>query len=1539
MNTSDSFKFIDILFRDNPTLAVKHHIESYNNFFQKELRDIMMYNNPKKFFTELDPETNQYKYTANMFFGGKNGDKIYYGKPVIYDKINDEYVTHFMFPNEARLRNMSYSFSIHYDVDVDFVILKDTGEGEGSDKYQKIEESYTIEKVLLGRFPIMLQSYLCILNGLNPEVRFNMGECKNDLGGYFIIDGKEKVIMSQEGRANNILYIKDKVNEIFSHAAEIRSVSEDLSKPIRTLSVRIVTPTPVLENNQIVVNIPNIRKPVPLFILMRALGIISDKEIIETCLLDLEKNKELIDLFIPSVYDAGNIFTQQAALKYLALLTKGKSKYHVQDILSNYFLPHIGERNYKHKAFYLGYIVKRLLLVFIKAEPPTNRDKYNAKRIEHAGILISQLFREYYKKQLKNIELIIDKEYFFANSNSAISYQDEDFMNIIKNNQNMIFEDKIVEKGFRQAWKGDWGGDSHTKRPGIVQTLNRLSYFSFMCQLRKTNLHIGSDGAKVVAPRLLNGTQYGLLCPIHSPDGGNVGLHKHLSTSTHITSGVPAKPYIMHLRKLNMLLLEECSLEIIANSTKIFLNGGWIGMTISPTTLVRTLKLHRRNNIIYAYTSILFDMKRNEIQIWVDAGRPCRPLFYIENNQPSFNSKKIKDSLADNTLNWKEIFCGFDNEYNQYGISDINLTIKSEEKLQVSQGIIDYIDASEGEGIKIAKSTLTLEEIINSNNTHVEIHPSLILGFMANQIIFPENNPYPRNAFSCGQGKQGVSLYHSNFKNRIDKSAFVLNYGQIPLTKSRYLKYFTQEEQPYGENAIVAIMCYSGYNVEDAVIINKGSLERGLFNTTYFNMYEEHEESTKIGGGKIDSQFMNIQDNEVYGLKEGYDYSNLHPITGIIKENSIVNEKTIVIGKANTSLVEPDTFIDSSVKCKKGQTGIVDKSFISEGELGQRIAKVRIRATRIPDIGDKFCSRAGQKGTIGIILPEEDMPCTADGLKPDIIVNPHAMPSRMTIGHIVEALISKASCLHGCFGDCTAFINKGLKQKEFGQVLTNNGYHNSGNEILYNGMTGEQLETEIYIGPTYYLRLKHMPKDKINYRARGPRSVLTRQTVGGRANNGGLRIGEMDRDCLIAHGMANFIKETMLVRGDEYYMAICNQSGTIAIYNESKNLFLSPMLDGPLKFVENIENNMNIVQKSKFGRDFSIIRVPYAFKLLMQELKTMNVQIRIITEDNVDRLTSLFYGENNINVKDKTHETISKSNYETMINNKIQPIVDEAKYKEEENEKLIDNLPNDPILLKEKLEMLDPNMDVVNTYFDGKEWDVEAMKEDILIVQKELENQPMNKPVHITEDDNLITDSIKKKRAELSDDTNLGATVMIWMDGEVLDKKFQIMGTTIDGKRTVRNTGEDGEPAGSEIYTVDEKYIITRNSLLKNPDSLNINENINENEILDSNQDLIRLDNQLGQNNDLELKPMEIIEFGSNSPSPLSPPISSEMVTKLDNINEEEEVLPKEGKLTEIKINPEAEENKEGLSIIMPEDEPEKKEDVEDGERKSMTIN
>ena len=1072
-----SWKTIDKFFNDNKNVIIKHHLDSYNEFFSTGIKNIFKDRNPVRIFKDLDKETKEYKYECEIYLGGINADKIYYGKPVIYDETRE----HYMYPNEARLRNMTYGFTIHYDVEMKIKILIDKEDGStGKNKWEVHNQTLSFEKIYLGKFPIMLQSNMCVLQGLQAEARYNMGECKNDPGGYFIIDGNEKVIVSQEGRGDNLLYILKDINDIYSYVGEIKSVSEDSSKPKRTLSVRLVREQPSQSNNHIVVNIPQIRKPVPLFIVFRALGVISDKEIIETCLLDLDKYENLIDLFIPSVHDAGNIFTQQAALSYLSGLCKNKTKYQVLQILMNYFLPHIGEMNFKVKALYLGYMVKRLLNVSIGQEKPTDRDSFEFKRLSVSGKLIHNLFDEYYKLQLDNLYLTIDKKYLYRKNKTA--YQGLSFIDLFIENNEEFFKERIVETGFRKGFKGDWGASSHTKKPGVAQELNRLSFWGFLCQFRKTNLRISADGAKVIAPRLLHTTQYGLLCPLHSPDGGNVGLHNHMSVSTIITKGESGKPYINYLRKLGMKLIEECSLNYMKYTTKVFINGAWIGCVSDPFKIINIMRLHRRNNMIDIYTSIAFNIKNNEILICSDAGRPMRPLFYLMNNIISYEREKVLKLYDDNSISWENIIHGFGKSKNILEKDcKINLDEKTIASLIENSCLVDYLDTLELNNMLLAHSNDTREEYIKKRITHCEIHPSLILGLMANQIIFPENNPYPRDAFSCGQSKQGVSLYHSNFNTRFDKSCFVLNYGQIPLTKSKYLNYTTKEEHPYGENAIVAIMCYSGYNVEDAVIINEGSLKRGLFRTTYYNTYQAFEETEKMGNIKVEKKFMNVLDKNISGLKPGYDYQSLDKTSGIIKENSKVTEKSVIMGMGSNSILSADSYVDNSIYAKKGQVGIVDKAFMTEGEEGKRIAKVRIRGVRIPQMGDKFCSRAGQKGTIGIILPECDMPCTEDGIRPDIIVNPHAMPSRMTIGHLVETLTSKTGCIYGAFGNCTAFTNKGPKHKEYGKMLTEQGYHSSGNQILYNGMTGEQLETEIYFGPTYYLRLKHMPKDKINY--------------------------------------------------------------------------------------------------------------------------------------------------------------------------------------------------------------------------------------------------------------------------------------------------------------------------------------------------------------------------------------------------------------------------------------------------------------------------
>jgi len=1647
---SISWNLIDKYFKDNPYNLVAHHLDSYNDFFSKGIFQIFRENNPIRFI-EREEEIKSKKNSevlpkeCRLYFGGKNGDKLYFGKPIIYDDTSLEEgnkpYPHYMYPNDARLRNMNYGITIHYDVDVEFSYTKDNGE--------KIEEMKTFEKIYLGRFPIMLHSNLCILKGLSSEARFNMGECRNDYGGYFIIGGKEKVIVSQEKFADNMLYVrKYKKDDLYSYSCEIHSVSEDSSKPIRYTSAKIIAPDSSYSNNQIVIDVPNVKKPIPLFILMRALGIISDKSIIEYCLLDLESNSNMIDLFIPSIHDANNIFTQQIALEFISKFTKRQTVTAVQEILMNYFLPHIGEDNFLNKAYFIGFMVNKLLRVFSQKEAPTDRDNFKFKRVETSGSLIYDLFREYYLIQNRNIFLKIDKEFYYHSGKYRIN-----FVSLIEDNLKELFKDRLLEDGFKKGFKGNWGADVNTKRLGLVQDLNRLSWFTYISHLRKINLPLDPT-AKIVGPHLLHSTQWGIIDPVDTPDGSNIGLHKHISISTSITNGFSSYPIIKWLRANTPLkLLNECKPNMLASSTKVFVNGNWIGIIDNPVHSTNIIKLFRRNGIIPVFTSISFSYESNILYIYTDSGRLTRPIFYrdmkIENNgkitynKLSYDHGSIKDILDSRKYTWNQVISGFEKKNDTYFnvrnniLYDVNTLYPGYNSLEnlleffeKNRAIIDYLDTSEEENALICTRPADLKS--NKYYTHCEIDPSLILGVMGNSIIYPEENQYPRNCFSCGQSRQAVSVYHSNFQMRMDKMGVILNYGQTPIIKSRYLEYINHEEQPYGVNAIVAIMSYTGYNVEDAILINEGSVKRGIFRTTYYTTYESREESSKVSGSSVNTFFSNIESKpNVKGIKDGFDYSKLDKY-GLVKENTEIDDRIVLIGEVTTSPDQKGSYIDNSVTTKKGQLGFVDKSFITEGEEGFRIAKIRIREERLPAIGDKmacalptqqvltnegwveiqhidiarhqvatldvdgnmcyeyptakfeynhngpmysvknkqvevvctlnhklyvkrreknkgdkdyelikaqdvigkmvrfqksmdnvypdiewmklndklykmddwlqllgmfiadgstnsgaiyisalkdrkiafntnmltklgikykydninynfsilkgpypdiyvhldnlsvgalnkylpdyvwnlskrqsiilldallqgdghtyndgfsrygtislrlandicrlavhcgwsgitkiaaepgdsphmirvsgknkekfhliesnntyykvsiirkqnqpfinkkvnesnkeelidyegkvYCiempsshlyymrennyapsmlignSRAGQKGTIGIIIPEEDMPFTADGVRPDLIINPHALPSRMTIGQLVESLFGKACCMYGSYGDCTAFSTKGSNYETYGQMLTKVGYHHSGNQILYNGFSGQQIYSEIFIGPTYYMRLKHMVKDKINFRATGKRNFLTRQTNQGRANDGGLKIGEMERDGIMAHGLSYFLNESYMVRGDQYYMAVCNKTGAIAVYNPDKNLFLSPFADGPLIFNRNVEGQEILDAISKFGRSFSLLRIPYALKLLIQELQVMNIQMRIITEENIDQLTNLCYQSRNIdkllhlepgNLAERNIKEIIE-NYKLEMESKIR-IVDNEKKAKNNNEKEIIN--------------------------------------------------------------------------------------------------------------------------------------------------------------------------------------------------------------------------------------------------------------------------
>jgi DNA-directed RNA polymerase II subunit RPB2 len=1143
-------------FLAEPGFLVNHHLDSYNQFIER-IPVIIKNQNPLTILKNLDKSTEEFLYKCDIYVGGRNANQIYFGNPIFYE--HDEKKP--LYPNDARLRNMTYALSIHakltFSITMNGVVQDDIT---------------TPDEVFLGYFPIMVQSNKCILNGMPPQVRFNMGECSRDPGGYFIIDGSEKVIICQEGRSKNAVYTTKNFDDKYYYCADIQSMSEDESKFPRVTTVRIVTKqdqnNPLLTKDgfslhQIVVQLPDVRHPIPLFIVMRALGIISDKQIIDTCLLGEDSLQEY---FHDSVCDAGSIYTQVLALKFIGSFTKYQTLEYALRILSELFLPHMGELNFIDKAYFLGYMVKKTLRMALGIDPVTDRDSFRMKRMESTGVLLTNLFNDFYNQQLKHINLEIDRTY---NKNEDLYNKQEMFASLFLSNYHTFFEERVTENGIKNAFKGRWGATDYTKKVGVAQKLNRLSYNSSISHLRKCVLQMDSS-AKVTLPRLLHSSQWGIFDPVDTPDGGDVGTHKHLAICTRITEGFPKQVILDELTRLKIPIVpfETTTPYNISMLVKIFLNGQWIGCVEDPETMLHVLKMSRRHGHIPLSTSISWNIGENILFIYTDAGRLQRPIFYIDDERTL--------SYRENDLSWSELIHG----------------------TKTRPCMIEYIDAEESN-----TSLITFnrdEPFEHTLHTHVEIHGSLLLGFMGNQIIFPEHSPLPRNAFSCGQSKQAVSVYHTNHQNRMDTMGVVLNYGQTPLVQSSFISAFGT--LPYGVNAIVAIMSYTGYNTEDAILFNKGSLQRGLFNTSYFKTYEMYEQHDDLENLVVFEGGTNTDEN------------------GLVHANTAVNPETVLM-----RMVQGDKI--KYIYPKRDQEGYVDRTFISEDKPGYRMAKVRICHSRTPNIGDKFASRAGQKGTCGLVINEEDMPFTSEGIRPDLIINPHALPSRMTIGQLIESLIGKVHLENGSFGDCTSFNTDNTNS--YREQLNNLGFHSSGTEILHNGMSGIQLESDIFIGPTYYLRLKHMVADKINFRERGPNTTLTRQPVQGRSNEGGLRIGEMERDGVIANGMACFVRESMMERGDgtmvvnntrkPYTICVDNSTGLLAIYNEDTNLQISPTIDGV-----HFEND-TLTTIPKYEKTFSVMNVPYSFKLLLQELATMNVQARLITSDTMDQFENMRY--------------------------------------------------------------------------------------------------------------------------------------------------------------------------------------------------------------------------------------------------------------------------------------------------------------------------
>ena len=606
----------------------------------------------------------------------------------------------------------------------------------------------------------------------------------------------------------------------------------------------------------------------------------------------------------------------------------------------------------------------------------------------------------------------------------------------------------------------------------------------------------------------------------------------------------------------------------------MFVNGCFLGVTDEPQKAYLYLKDLKYKGMINIYTSVVFNYSKMEIRICNDAGRLTRPLMRVVKNNLLMTQRYIR-MLRSGELKWDDLLC--------------NLKLKN--------SVIEYIDPEEQNYsmIGMRPRDLSNAKLENTNKTfdytHCEIHPSSIFGILASCIPFPEHNQSPRNTYQCAMSKQSMGVYVTNYMNRMDKTAYVLNYPMRPLVDTRIMNIIQVNKTPSGSPVIVAIMTHTGYNQEDSILFNKGAIDRGLFIATVY--HTEKDEDKKINGDE------EIRCKPDPSRTKSMKYGNYNKINneGVIPENTLIENRDVIISKVipikenkndHTKVIK---YEDQSKLFRTGEDTYVDKNYIQRNGDGYKFAKVRTRVVRRPVIGDKFSSRHGQKGTIGNIIPEEDMPFTKDGLKPDIIINPHAIPSRMTIGQLKETLLGKVLLQLGLFGDGTSFGDLSIEQ--ISKELLNVGYEKNGNQVLYNGMTGEQMETSIFIGPVFYQRLKHMVNDKQHSRSIGPMVNLTRQPAEGRSRDGGLRFGEMERDCMVSHGASRFTKGRLYDASDKFQVHVCKDCGMIAAYNDELGIHHCRTCDNRV--------------------DFVYTEIPYSCKLLFQELLTMNVTPRIIT--------------------------------------------------------------------------------------------------------------------------------------------------------------------------------------------------------------------------------------------------------------------------------------------------------------------------------------
>ena len=1150
----DSLWFVFKTYVETLGLA-RQHLDSYNSFVAKKLRQIV------DSIGEIRPGWRLRRKQEELHTLASHDVKVViripedlreaFSMPIV--KEADGYV-HPITPYECRIRDISYMAALYADI----TLIQDGVEVER-------------KRLKIAEFPVMIKSVLDPLSSMSPEELMAIGEDPKDPGGYFIINGNEKVIVAQEDLAVNRIIVGPAAagTAKITHSAKVVST---------TLGIRRQVIVDRMSDGSLEVTVSKLNYRIPFVVLMKALGLEKEVEIALAVSPDPDVQRELL----PSFEKVADIVkTRDDALRFLGnRLAPGQPVdvriARAEEFLDNQLLPHLGTspQDRRKKGYYLAEMANRVLQLYLGKRSPDDKDHYSNKRIRLAGDLIAEIFRDSLEVFVRTIQSKLEEHVAQGKRIRLV---------------NLIRPDIITERLRTAIATGNWTQD----RTGISQALDRTNWISLLSHLRRVVSPLSREQAHFEA-RDLHGTHWGRLCPFETPEGVNCGLVKNLALMAYISVGVDER-YVeeMLYKEFGVIPLDDLiaeavktgvAPEVMVKGCKVFLNGRPIGYHPNGLELANTIRARRRQNklchgrveehrcfeINVAY---IRDISTEEVYVNTDEGRLLRPVIVVEKGKPKLTVEHVKLLEKGKWTFW-----------------DL-----------VEKGIVEFLDPDEEENAYIAELLADLTE----EHTHLELWPGGIMGVSASTIPYVEHNQSPRNTYQSAMAKQALGLYALNYRYRMDSHSYLLQYPQKPIVQTRALDLIGYNERPSGQNAIVAIMSFTGYNIEDAIIFNKTSVDYGFARAYFFRVYSAQE--LDYPGGLSDR--ITVPSPKLYDHKGDQYYRKLAP-DGIIYPEVEVEGGDVLIGRespprfmgeervVSTALISNR---DTSVQLRYGESGVVDTVVYTRTLEKNKLVKVRVRDLRIPEIGDKFASRHGQKGVIGMIFPGYDMPYTEDGIVPDIILNPHAIPSRMTVGQLLEEIAGKLGAIKARFIDASPFYKEDIDGLRF--ELLKLGYDPNAREVVYDGRTGEIAERPVVVGVSFYQRLYHMVSDKMHARATGKVQLLTRQPTEGKARQGGLRFGEMERDSLVGHGASMLVRDRLLEASDSYILYVCRLCGHISWYNRRKGVYECP--------IHGAEG------------DIKPVKVPYAFKLLLQELMSMAIKPEIRIADKISILKSI----------------------------------------------------------------------------------------------------------------------------------------------------------------------------------------------------------------------------------------------------------------------------------------------------------------------------